>query len=103
MSHNHDFGFREYLTPHCQADPKREILLREWADYKHKRKQGKFKTTTKPITCYFDELIQPIKDHPAAPRYNIAKDILPRSESASLKKILVDQNYKKETYLDRLE
>ena len=54
LSFNHDFGFKEYITPRVVCDPKKQILDREWADYKHRRKQGKFKVTTKPKVSYFD-------------------------------------------------
>jgi hypothetical protein len=26
LNFNADFGFREYLTPHCECDPKKQIL-----------------------------------------------------------------------------
>jgi hypothetical protein len=103
LSFNHDFGFKEYVTPSVDCDPKRQILYREWDDYKHKHKQGKFKVTTKPRVCYFDELAKPAQGHPGSARYKVEGNMLARSKSTSLKKILVDPNAKKRTYIDNIE
>ena len=103
MTFNHDFGYREYITPSHDCDPKRQIILREWNDYKHKPKQGKFKVTTKPKTCYFDEIVKPFKGNPAPPRYKVESDMIIRTKSASLKKILINPNLKRETYLDEID
>lgn len=42
LTFNADFGFREYLTPHVECDPKQQILRRTLEDYKHKPRQKKF-------------------------------------------------------------
>lgn len=36
---NKDFGFIEYITPHCECDPKKQLLQRALEDYKHRPKQ----------------------------------------------------------------
>lgn len=84
------------------CDPKKQILDREWADYKNKRKQGKFKVTTKPKVSYFDELVKPIKDLPG-PKYKVEGDMIRRSKSLSIKKIKIDPQAKRDNYLDQME
>jgi len=32
-TYNHDFGFREYVTPDCECDPKKQILRRTMDDF----------------------------------------------------------------------
>jgi hypothetical protein len=54
MTFNKDFGFKEYITPAYECDPKRQILARTYEDFKNKPKQGKLKITTKPKKSYFD-------------------------------------------------
>lgn len=54
MTFNADFGFKEYITPSYECDPKKQILQRTLEDYKHRPRQKKFKVTTKPKDCYFD-------------------------------------------------
>ena len=103
MEFNHDFGYKEYVTPPFYEDPKKQIVMREWNDYKHKRKQGKFKVTTKPITCFFDEIIKPLKPNPAPSRYKVETDMIIRTKSTSLKKILVNPNLKRDTFLDGID
>jgi hypothetical protein len=66
---NADFGYKEYITPHCSCDPKKQILERALDDYKHKPRQGKFKVTTKPRECYFDELAKTNSAFPEPSRY----------------------------------
>ena len=83
------------MTPHHDCDPKKQILHREWDDYKNKRKQGKLKITAKHKGCYFDELVKPFKPNPAPSRYKVAGDMIIRSKSASIKKIVVDPNLKR--------
>lgn len=97
---NHDFGFREYITPAVGVDPKREILLREWSDYKHRPRQGKFKVTTRPRMCFFDEQAQLFKANPSPSKYKTEGEMIRRTKSASIRKILVDLKASKKTYLD---
>lgn len=94
-TYNHDFGFHQYITPSCECDPKRQILQRTYEDYKHKPKQGKFKVTTRPRVCYFDEQAKPISAFPSPMKYKVEGNILRRTKSASLKKAKVDEKLKK--------
>lgn len=99
---NHDFGFKEYITPSGHCDPKRQILMREWADYKNKRHQGKFKVTTKPRVSYFDEQAKITTIVPGPSKYKTEGTMIRRSKSASLRKIEVDLKASKKTYLDEI-
>ncbi len=103
LAFNHDFGFKEYVTPSCECDPKREILRRELADYKNKPRQGKFKVKTKPKICYFDELAKVTSDLPPPSQYKTEGNLLRRSKSMSIKKILVNLKTSKRTFLDEIE
>lgn len=100
---NHDFGFKQYITPGCECDPKKQILQREFADYKHKRRQGKLKVTTRSRVCYFDELAKPTSTYPAASMYKVEGDMIRRTKSASIKKEKIDFKLKKGTYIDNIE
>ena len=95
MTFNHDFGYKEYITPPHDCDPLRQIIHRKWDDYKHKPKQSKFKVEFKHKGCYFDELVKPYKANPPPPRYKVEGDMIIRSKSASIKKILVNPKLKK--------
>ena len=99
---NHDFGYKEYITPHASCDPKRQILMREWDDYKNKPKQGKFKVTTKPIVCHFDEQAALFAPNPAPNRYHSEKKLPNKGHtSASLRK--VDPKCTRGSHLDNME
>jgi hypothetical protein len=94
---NADFGFREYITPNCECDPKRQILQRTLEDYKHKPHQKKFQVTTKPKVCYFDDIARLTSANPEPSRYKVSGTLLKRNKSVSLNK--VEPNAKKYTYL----
>lgn len=100
QSFNHDFGIKEYITPSCQVDPKRQLVEKEMADYKNRRPQGKFKVTTKVRKCFFEEIARLTSVVPGASKYKVEGNMLRRSKSLSIKKVLVDKEACRKTYLD---
>ena len=100
MTFNHDFGFKEYITPAGDFDPKKQRVQRELADYRKRRPQGKFKVTTKPKKCWFDEIAKLTSEVPGASKYKVEGNMIRRSKSDSIKKIVVDLKASKKTYLD---
>lgn len=76
--------------------------MRQWADYKNKRHQGKFKVTTKPRVSYFDEQAKITTIVPGPSKYKTEGTMIRRSKSASLRKIEVDLKASKKTYLDEI-
>ena len=71
MTFNKDFGFRQYITPHYQCDPKRQILARTFEDYKNKPRQGKLKITAKHKKCFFDEIVALTSENPEPSKYKV--------------------------------
>lgn len=78
-------------------------MLREWSDYKGKPRQGKFKVTTKPKVCFFDEQAKLFIENPSPSKYKTERDMIRRTKSSSIKKIKVDLKASKKTYLDDIE
>ncbi len=44
----------DFDAPAQYFDPRKEILTRQYADYKNKERQKKFKPTTKHKPCFVD-------------------------------------------------
>lgn len=102
LTFNHDFGFKEYITPSYDCDPKKSMVQKELADIRKRIPQGKFKVTTKPKKSWFEEIAKLTSNVPGASKYKVEGDIMRKSKSDSIRKVKVDLKASKKTYLDNI-
>jgi hypothetical protein len=60
IQNNSGLKMEEYKAPTLHCDPKKQILDREYSDYKNKPSQRKFKVICKHKGFYLNEEIAPL-------------------------------------------